>query len=222
MDDTILDFQEVQQQLDRAAHDATHGPSDIRAGRFVHGNAGAITSALDATTDWFWEGNVVEALARHFGSEGWLIVSKADTRSKERGVDICARKSGTTLLVEVKGYPSVNYRDSRRAAERKPTNPTSQSQQWYSHALLKALRLQTKYPDSKVAIGLPDFPRYRALFEETKMGIKRLGLALLMVDANGKVQTWGLDERGWRMSCRSCGKDVSPNATFCPNCGASL
>jgi hypothetical protein len=36
--DAVLDVQEVQQQLDRAAHDATHGPADIRAGRFVHGS----------------------------------------------------------------------------------------------------------------------------------------------------------------------------------------
>jgi Holliday junction resolvase-like predicted endonuclease len=190
---TVLDVQEVQRELGRAARDAKNGPADIRAGRFVHGNAMATTSVRDVTADWFWEGNVVEALARYFDREGWVIVNKADTRSKERGVDICARKGETTLLVEVKGYPSAGYRDPRRAAERKPTNPTSQSQQWYSHALLKALRLQTKHPQSKVAIGLPDFPRYRALFEETKMGFQRLGLVLLTVNANGEVQTWGLD-----------------------------
>jgi hypothetical protein len=37
--DTVLDVQKVQKQLDRAARDAKHGPADIRAGRFVHGNA---------------------------------------------------------------------------------------------------------------------------------------------------------------------------------------
>jgi hypothetical protein len=42
--DTVLDVQEVQQQLDRAARDAKDGPPDIRAGRFVHGNAPAVTS----------------------------------------------------------------------------------------------------------------------------------------------------------------------------------
>ena len=42
--DTVLDVQEVQQQLDRAARDAKDGPPDIRAGRFTHGNAATVTS----------------------------------------------------------------------------------------------------------------------------------------------------------------------------------
>src|SRR4051794_14528561 len=137
----IVDIREVQEQLDEAAHDAKHGPADIRAGRFVHGDRTAATLVPDVTIDWFWEGNVVAALARYLESDGWLIVSKANTLSKERGVDIHALKGQTALLVEVKGYPSTNYRHPGRAAERKPTNPTNQSQRWYSHALLKALRL---------------------------------------------------------------------------------
>ena len=42
--DTVLDVQEVQQQLDRAARDAKDGPPDIRAGRFAHGNAAMVSS----------------------------------------------------------------------------------------------------------------------------------------------------------------------------------
>src|SRR5258707_1438104 len=42
--DTVLDVQEVQQQLDRAARAAKDGPADIRAGRFAHGNVPAVTS----------------------------------------------------------------------------------------------------------------------------------------------------------------------------------
>ena len=37
----IVDVEEVQRELNRAAHDARHGPPDIRAGRFVHANARA-------------------------------------------------------------------------------------------------------------------------------------------------------------------------------------
>ena len=125
---------------------------------------------MDAPADWFWEGNVVAAIARFLEQSGWAIVSAADTMSKERGVDIHATKDGTSLLVEAKGFPSKNYRDPRRAGQQKPTNPTSQAQHWYSHALLKAMRLQTKHPDAIVALGFPDFPRYRALFEETRGG----------------------------------------------------
>lgn len=147
---------------------------------------------MDVTLDWFWEGNVVDAIARFLMQDGWAIEAKADTHSKERGVDIQATRSGQTLLVEVKGYPAKTYRDPRRAGEFKPTNPTNQAQQWYSHALLKVMRLQTKHPSALVALGFPDFPRYRALFEETHGGLAKLGVAMLTVRADGQVVTWGL------------------------------
>lgn len=82
-------------------------------------------SDMDVTVDWYWEGNVVKAIARFLAQDGWTIVSKADTHSKKRGVDIQATRHGQTLLLEAKGYPSKNYRDPRRAAEVKPTNPTN-------------------------------------------------------------------------------------------------
>lgn len=148
---------------------------------------------MDVTTDWFWEGNVVDAVARALVSKGWKIESQADTHSKERGVDLRASKAGTILLVEAKGYPSTNYRDPRRSEERKPTNPRNQAQQWYSHALLKGLRLQTEYPEAKIALAFPDFPRYRALFEETKLGLAKLGLSILMVNESGQLFEWELD-----------------------------
>jgi hypothetical protein len=150
---------------------------------------------MDFTSDWFWEGNVVEAIARALVEEGWTIIGKADTHSKERGVDIHAARNGRYLLVEAKGYPSKSYRDPRRAGEVKPTNPTSQAQQWYSHALLKVMRLQNKHPDAAVALGFPDFPRYRALFKETYCGLAKLGVGMLAVQANGCVETWGLHDK---------------------------
>jgi hypothetical protein len=148
---------------------------------------------VDVTTDWFWEGNVVNALAHCLAGKGWKIEGQADTNSKERGVDLRASRDGRTLLVEPMGYPSTTYRDPRRADERKPTNPTNQAQQWYSHALLKVLRLQTAYPQAKVALAFPDFPRYETLFRETKLGLEKLGIAVLFVDSLGQVREWGLD-----------------------------
>lgn len=147
---------------------------------------------MDVTSDWYWEGNVVDAIARFLVGQEWVITAKADTHSKERGVDIQAEKAGKTLLVEAKGFPSTSYRDPRRASELKPTNPNNQAQQWYSHALLKVMRLQTKHPDAIVALGLPNFPRYRVLFEETRSGLSKLGVALLLVSERGEVETWGL------------------------------
>jgi hypothetical protein len=135
---------------------------------------------VDATTDWFWEGNVVNAVARNLTSRGWKIEGQANTYSREQGVDIRASKTGAVLLVEAKGYPSTSYRDPHRANERKATNPTNQAEKWYSHALLKVLRLQTANPQAKVALAFPDFPRYQSLFAETKVGLSKLGLALLI------------------------------------------
>src|SRR5262245_64586606 len=72
---------------------------------------------MEGTADWYWEGNVVEAIARHLERDGWSIVTKADTRTKERGIDIYAVRSGRVLLVEAKGYPSKSCRDPRRGGE---------------------------------------------------------------------------------------------------------
>jgi hypothetical protein len=92
----------------------------------------------------------------------------------------------------VKGFPSKKYRDPRRAHEQKPTNPTNQAQQWYSHALLAGMRLQTKNPNATIALAFPEFPRYQKLFEETRPGLERLGIGILMIQENGNVHEWGL------------------------------
>ena len=48
---------------------------------------------MDVTSDWYWEGNVVLALAGFLTGCGWDIVANADTHSKERGIDIHARRA---------------------------------------------------------------------------------------------------------------------------------
>ena len=147
---------------------------------------------MDVTADWYWEGNVVEAIACSLVANGWTIISKSNTHTKEPGIDIHATKNGGALLVEVKGFPSKFYRDPRRAGKHKPTSPTNQAQHWYSHALLKAMRLKGKYPDAIVALGFPDFQRYRDLFAETRSGLERLGFAVLTISENGEMEAWGL------------------------------
>jgi hypothetical protein len=148
---------------------------------------------VDITTDWFWEGNVVNVVARNLVGRGWRIDGQANTYSREQGVDLLASKAGAVLLIEAKGYPSTSYRDPNRANEQKRTNPTSQAEKWYSHALLKVLRLQTVHPQAKVALAFPDFPRYQSLFAETKVGLAKLGLSVLIVTESGQLSAWGLD-----------------------------
>jgi hypothetical protein len=45
--DTIIDVQEVQTELDRAARDAQTGSADVRAGRFVHEDVAKLTPTHD-------------------------------------------------------------------------------------------------------------------------------------------------------------------------------
>lgn len=149
-------------------------------------------AALDATQEWFWEGNVTAVVSQYLIDQGWKILSMADTQTRERGIDIHAVQGNRELAVEVKGYPSRSYRDLKRANQPKPTSPTLQAQHWYSHALLKALRLQTGYPTAIIALAFPDFPRYRSLFAETANACHRLGIAVLFVSGTGQIEAIGL------------------------------
>jgi hypothetical protein len=109
-----------------AVHGRFAGCHKRRFPLFVHRCASG-SGQMDSARDWYWEGNVVSALRRHLEADGWTTVRMADTRTKERGVDLEALRDGKTLLVEAKGYPSKGYSDPRRATETKPTNPTLQA-----------------------------------------------------------------------------------------------
>jgi len=145
-----------------------------------------------ATKEWFWEGNVTDAVAKYLGEQGWRILSQADTRTKERGLDLHALHGSQEIMVEVKGYPSRSYPDQSRAGQRKLTSPTLQAQHWYSHAMLKAMRLHSAHPTAMAVVAFPDFPRYRTLFRETERALRQLGVAVLFVSETGQVEAIGL------------------------------
>jgi hypothetical protein len=80
----------------------------------------------DPTQEWYWEGNVVEKIADFLLFNGWSIVNKADTLSKQRGADIHASRCGKTLLLEAKGLTVSELSGSAaRGAEEahKPNEP---------------------------------------------------------------------------------------------------
>ncbi len=139
--------------------------------------------------DWYWEGNVVEALCAHLSANGWTIESRADTLLKQRGVDIVATRMDAKLLVEVKGYPPSVYRDPRRAGEKKRTNPTVQAKHWLAEAIFSAMRLRPKHVDAQVAIAVPDFPRYQSLLGEVGSSLTSMGIGIFVVCEDGSVQT---------------------------------
>lgn len=124
------------------------------------------TSRQEPEDEWHTEANVQASVVRHLATTGWSILSVADTATRQRGIDVVATREGTTVGVEVKGYPSARYADPARALEAKITSPTNQSPHWYAQAVLAAMRLRTREPDYRSVIALPDFPRYRDLYTE--------------------------------------------------------
>jgi hypothetical protein len=133
------------------------------------------------------EADVQARLVSYLAKIGWQIQRVADTASRETGIDVLATKDDRTLAVEVKGYPGTRYADPRRANEVKPTNPSSQARQWYSHALLKALLTRDEHSEYEIAIGLPDATTYRSLYRRTAQSLKLLDIRVLFVSPDGKV-----------------------------------
>ena len=136
---------------------------------------------------WHTEENVQAAIVRSLVAEGWTILREANTATREHGIDIVAEGNGMVYGVEVKGYPSRGYADPRRAGETKRTSPSTQAGHWYSQAMLAAARLRSKQPDMQSVIALPNFPRYRTLFEQTHGSLEASGVQVWWVAPDGQV-----------------------------------
>ncbi len=52
--------------------------------------------------------------------------------------------------------------------------------------------MQYDHPQATVALGFPDFPRYRALFRETETALEKLGIVVLFANEKGGVEVVGL------------------------------
>jgi hypothetical protein len=139
---------------------------------------------------WHWEGNVQASLQRYLEVDGWRITNAANTESKAAGVDIAAVKGDRELFVEVKGYPTSTYDHGERRGMPKPTQPTNQARQWFSHALLSVLLLRDKAPSAEVALCFADFPTYRKLLERTRRSLGILGIGVYLVHADGGVESY--------------------------------
>ena len=136
---------------------------------------------------WHTEENTQGTLVAWLVAEGWEIVSTANTATKERGIDVIARRGAETAGFEVKGYPGRGYADPRRADEKKRTSPTSQAGHWFSQATLAAMKLRTNEPSWTSAIALPAFPRYFDLYAKTRSSLDAAGITLFWVHEDGSV-----------------------------------
>jgi len=130
---------------------------------------------------WYWEGNVQNETCRVLIAQGWTIVRVADCATKERGDDINATRAGKELVVEVKGYPWTGYADRKRIGEVKRTNPTNQAKHWFAEAVLRSMRTIGTRPHVEVAIALPDFRRYRRLFEDVRKPLDLLAVRMIWI-----------------------------------------
>lgn len=137
--------------------------------------------------EWHTEANVQASVVTALAAHGYRVLSVANTATKEHGIDVIASRDGTTVGIEVKGYPSRNYADPARASERKKTQPSTQAGHWFAAAVLAAMRLRGKEPEWTSVIALPDFTRYRDLFRETQGSLAAAGIAVWWVDEEGTV-----------------------------------
>ena len=140
---------------------------------------------VERLEEWHTEANVQASLVTALATDGWRILSVANTATKEHGIDVIASRDGQTVGIEVKGFPSRGYANPARAHEVKRTSPSTQAGHWYSQAVLAAMRLRGKEPTWRSVIALPDFPRYRDLHAETVGSL-----------AAAQIEVWWLDQTG--------------------------
>ncbi len=139
---------------------------------------------------WFWEGRVQDALAAYLSAQGWDVREAADTESKAPGIDLLATMANRWLAVEVKGYPNTTYDHGPKRGMPKPTQPTNQARQWFSHALLGMMLLRNRRPDAEIAICFPRFKTYESLLERTRLSFELLGFGVYLVAEDGSVSQW--------------------------------
>ena len=165
-------------------------PADITGGTLTSDqlHLGGPTQAATVGDD-HTEAVVQARLVAYLTGQQWHLERVADTARREQGIDILASKDGRTLAVEVKGYPSRNYADPRRAGQVKPTNPPVQARHWYAQALLKAMLTREEHPTYEIAVAFPDVPTYRSLQQRTRTSLADLAITTFFVVTDGTVHT---------------------------------
>lgn len=136
--------------------------------------------------DWYYEGNVSKAIVAFLKLQDYKIIKDNSSKISERGEDIIASKNETTLIIEVKGYPTEFHTKGKNKGQKKNTNPKLQAKHWFSEGLFALMKSYSKYTDTKIeiALGLPKHQRYDELLEMVKAFFTehRIGLKIFFVD----------------------------------------
>jgi len=109
------------------------------------------------------------------------MVELADTRSKQAGKDIVARKDSRLLWVTVKGYPEDKER----------TSPPTMARQWFSQALFDIILWRGEDTAVELAVALPNFPTYRRLASKVKWFQLSVPFLFLWVGDDGSIEAEG-------------------------------
>lgn len=137
--------------------------------------------------DWATEHLVVSALLRNLRRDGWRVVTRADSRTREHGVDLIVERDGIRLAIEAKGFPAAFYPEGHaKAGQRKPWRST-QARSYMGDLLLTTLLVIDRYPDHQVAIAVPDRLTFYSLVERLKPQLQRLGIGAYIIHENGQV-----------------------------------
>jgi hypothetical protein len=146
----------------------------------------------DYSQEWFYEGNIQRKIANYLrDNEGYTIVNDPTLDIHHQGPDIEATRDSKTLLVEVKGYPSIRYvRDAPggKTGEIKPTKPRLQAYHWFGDALLKVLRMKCNMPGCEVALGFPEYQIYTKLLDELKQVTETFNIRAYLVNEDGLIK----------------------------------
>jgi hypothetical protein len=146
-------------------------------------------AAPRAAFEWHTEEHTQQLLAGWLRQHEWTIISTANTAKRERGVDVVAERAGERLGVEVKGYPSRYYVTGVNKGQEKTTAPENQAPKWFAHALVPAMKLRGREPESRSVMCFPDFPVYRKLWAETAASLQVAGIEVWLVSEDGAVET---------------------------------
>ena len=145
----------------------------------------------DPASEWHTEENTQRLLVEWLAGEGWIIVRTAKTATREHGVDVVAERDGQRLGVEVKGYPSRFYVTGPNRGQVKTSTPKDQAKKWYAYALVPAMRLRAREPESLSVMCFPDFPVYRELYADTAAALRAAGIEVWVVSEDGGVVRMG-------------------------------
>lgn len=134
----------------------------------------------DPQNDWFHESKISGKLAEYLIQHNYILSQNNSEKIESRGIDIIAERDGKKELIEVKGYPSIYYKDAKKRREGmvKKTKPGLQCTHWFDDCLSTTIKNYGS-KDDIIAMAFPACARYekqmymrQAYFTDNNLNIK--------------------------------------------------